>query len=32
VIWYGEYEIDKSRFDEVQPVLTAFLNTLKGHE
>lgn len=32
VIWYGEYEIDKSRFNEVEPILTSFLNTLKAHE
>jgi hypothetical protein len=32
VIWYGEYEIDKSRFNEVEPTLASFLNTLKAHE
>ena len=32
VIWYGEYEIDKHRFNEVEPTLRAFLNTLKTHE
>ena len=32
VIWYGEYEIDKHRFNEVEPTLRAFLNTLKSHE
>jgi len=32
VIWYGEYEIDKSRFNEVEPTFASFLNTLKVHE
>ncbi|MFM7595232.1 MAG: hypothetical protein ACKO4Y_03540 [Flavobacteriales bacterium] len=32
VIWYGEYEIDKSRFSEVEPTLLTFLNTLKANE
>ena len=32
VIWYGEYEIDNSRFNEVEPTLKSFLNTLKAHE
>lgn len=32
VIWYGEYEIDKHRFNEVEPTLSAFLNTLKTRE
>ena len=32
VIWYGEYEIDNSRFNEVEPTLASFLNTLKAHE
>ncbi len=32
VIWYGEYEIDFDRFNEVEPIFIAFLNTLKTHE
>lgn len=30
VVWYGEYEIDKEKYDEVAPLLIAFLSSLKN--
>lgn len=32
VVWYGEYEINRTRYEEVVPQLINFLNKLKSHE
>lgn len=32
VVWYGEYEINRTRYEEVVPQLISFLNKLKSHE
>jgi len=32
VVWYGEYEIDRTRYEEVVPQLISFLTCLKSHE
>ena len=32
VVWYGDYAIDRSRYEEICPVLQTFLSTLKSNE
>jgi hypothetical protein len=30
IVWYGEYNIDRSKFEEIQPHFTQFIQTLKA--
>jgi hypothetical protein len=30
IVWYGEYNIDRSKFEEIQPHFTRFIQTLKA--
>ena len=30
IVWYGEYNIDRAKFEEIQPLFTRFIQTLKA--
>jgi hypothetical protein len=30
IVWYGEYNIDRAKFEEIQPHFTRFIQTLKA--